>query len=54
MLPVPPSDWRDVLAYAEYPAEMKTGPIKMRDMSEEEAQSLRQKDREQYEKWLKK
>ena len=47
-------DWRDVLAYAEYPEEMKTGPIEMRDMSEEEAKSLRQRDREQYAKWLKK
>ena len=47
-------DWRDVLAYAEYPEEMKTGPIKMRDMSKREAQSVRQRDKRQYEKWLKK
>ena len=47
-------DFRDVLAYAEYPQEMRTDPIKMRDMPEEEAQSIRQRDREQYESWLKK
>ena len=47
------ADWRDVLAYAEYPEEMKTAPSKMRDMPENEAQAIRQRDREQYEKWLK-
>ena len=41
------------MAYAEYPEEMKTAPSKMRDMPENEAQALRQRDREQYEKWLK-
>lgn len=46
-------DWRDVLAYAEYPEEMKTGPIKMRAMSKREAQSVRRRDKRQYEKWLK-
>lgn len=45
-------DFRDVLAYAEYPEEMRTDPTKMRDISEEEAQSIRQRDREQYEAWL--
>jgi hypothetical protein len=47
------ADWRDVLAYAEYPEEMKTDPSKMRDMTGSEARSVRQRDREQYEKWLK-
>jgi hypothetical protein len=47
-------DFRDVLPYAEYPQEMRTDPIKMRDMPEEEAQSIRQRDRKQYESWLKK
>jgi hypothetical protein len=45
-------DFRDVLAYAEYPGEMKTAPTEMRDMPEEDAQSIRQRDREQYEAWL--
>jgi len=47
-------DWRDVLAYAEYPEEMRTDPTKMRDMPEEEVQTIRQRDRQQYEAWLKK
>jgi hypothetical protein len=46
-------DWRDVLAYAEYPEEMRTDPTRMRDMPEEEARSIRKRDRRQYEKWLK-
>ena len=47
------ADWRDVLAYAEYPEEMRTGPIEMRDMTQSEAQAVRQRDKEQYQKWLK-
>ena len=47
-------DFRDVLAYAEYPEEMRTAPTEMRDMPEEEVRSIRQSDREQYEAWLKK
>jgi hypothetical protein len=47
------TDFRDVLAYAEYPEEMKTDPDKMRNMPEEEAKSVRRRDRDQYEKWLK-
>ena len=47
------ADFRDVLAYAEYPEEMKTDPVKMRDMPVEKAKSLRMRDRDQYEKWLK-
>jgi len=46
-------DWRDILAYAEYPEEMRTPPAKMRDMPKEESQSIRERDRRQYEKWLK-
>jgi len=45
-------DYRDVLAYAEYPAEMRLGFVKMRELSPEEAQAVRQRDREQYLKWL--
>lgn len=47
-------DFRDVLAYAEYPEEMRTAPTEMRDMPEKEVRSIRQNDREQYEAWLKK
>ena len=46
-------DWRDVLAYSEYPEEMRTDPTRMRDMPKEEARSIRERDRRQYEKWLK-
>jgi len=46
-------DWRDALAYAEYPEEMKTGPIKMRELSPQETRAIRQRDKRQYKKWLK-
>jgi len=45
-------DYRDVLAYAEYPEEMRTGPIAMRQLSAEEARALRRRDKAQYRKWL--
>lgn len=45
-------DYRDVLTFAEYPEEMRMGFIGMQDLSEEEAQALRQRDREQYLSWL--
>jgi hypothetical protein len=45
-------DYRDVLAYAEYPEAMKLGFVGMRELSPEEAQAVRQRDREQYLKWL--
>jgi hypothetical protein len=47
------ADWRDVLAYAEYPEAMKTGPIAMMKMSPDEAKAIRQRDKRQYQKWLK-
>lgn len=46
-------DWRDILAYAEYPEEMRTPPTKMHDLPPEEAKALRQRDKRQYEDWLK-
>jgi hypothetical protein len=46
------TDWRDVLAYAEYPEEMKTG-LEMRELPPKEAKAIRQRDKRQYEKWLK-
>jgi hypothetical protein len=47
-------DYRDVLAYAEYPEEIKTGPIKMNKLSPEETKAIRRRDRAQYRKWLRK
>jgi hypothetical protein len=41
-------DYRDVLAYAEYPEEMRLGFVEMRKLSREEAQAVRRRDREQY------
>ncbi len=48
------TDYRDVLAYAEYPEEMKISPIKMREMPEKDAKEIRERDNQQYKKWLKK
>ena len=45
-------DYRDVLAYAEYPEAMRIGPKKMRQLSTKEAQALRQRDKRQYKRWL--
>jgi hypothetical protein len=45
-------DYRDVIAYAEYPEEMRTGFVGMKRLSPEEAQAVRQRDREQYLAWL--
>lgn len=45
-------DYRDVLAYAEYPEEMRTGFVGMSRLSSEEARAIRQRDREQYLEWL--
>ena len=46
------TDYRDVLAYAEYPEEMKIGFVGMNKLSPEEALSVRRRDREQYLSWL--
>ena len=46
------ADYRDVLAYAEVPEEMKTGYMESREMPEEELKALRERDREQYLDWL--
>lgn len=45
-------DYRDVLAYAEYPEEMRTGFVGMSQLSPEEAEAVRQRDRKQYLEWL--
>ncbi len=46
------SDFRDVVAWAEYPAENKKGFIEMKKLSPQEAKTLRRQDREQYKRWL--
>ncbi len=43
------SDYRDVLAYAEYPEEMGKDTWRM---SDKEARRIREKDRQQYLNWL--
>ena len=45
-------DYRDVLAYAEYPEEMKAGFVEMGKLSPQEARAIRERDRKQYLKWL--
>lgn len=45
-------DFRDVVAYAEYPEEARLGFVAMKQLSQEEAQSVRSRDREQYTRWL--
>lgn len=46
------ADYRDVLAYAEYPEEMRISFVGMRELSEAEAKAVRQRDRAQYLAWL--
>ena len=46
-------DYRDLLAYAEYPEEMMLGGVKQRALSPEELRAIRQRDRNQYLQWLK-
>jgi predicted Fe-Mo cluster-binding NifX family protein len=43
-------DYRDVLAYAEFPLEMKSETLKL---DAEKAKEIREKDRKQYLEWLK-
>jgi len=45
-------DYRDVLAYAEYPEAMKLGFVGMQALSPEESEAVRRRDREQYRSWL--
>ena len=45
-------DYRDVLAFAEYPEEMRTGFLEMREMTEDEVKAIRERDRDQYLSWL--
>lgn len=45
-------DYRDVLAYAEYPEEMRIGFVGVSQLPAEEVKAVRQRDREQYLEWL--
>ena len=45
-------DYRDVLAWAEYPEELKVGFVELKKMPAEEVKIIRQQDREQYLQWL--
>ena len=44
-------DYRDVLAYAEYPEAMRAGPAKWKPGAHE-LDEIRRRDRAQYEAWL--
>jgi len=46
------SDWQDVIAMAESPEEMRTGPVAMKRMARSESDSLRSRDRKQYSDWI--
>jgi hypothetical protein len=45
-------DYRDVLAWAEYPEQIKMGFIEMKKLTPQEGKALRKRDREQYLRWL--
>ena len=45
-------DYRDVLAYAEYPNEMGKSATEMGEMPPQDAKRIRDKDRQQYLEWL--
>ena len=45
-------DYRDVLAYAQYPEQMRLGFVGMKKLSAEERESLKGRDKKQYRKWL--
>ena len=45
-------DYRDVVAYAEYPEEMRIGFVGVRKLPAEEVKAVRQRDKEQYLEWL--
>ena len=46
------SDYRDVLAWAEYPEEMMLGYTAKSQMTPDQITELRRRDREQYLNWL--
>ena len=46
-------DYRDVLAYAEYPEQMKLGFLQLRNLSSSERKAIKERDEKQYKHWLK-
>ena len=47
-------DYRDVLAYAEYPEQIRLGFVGMKTLSPDEQEAIKRRDRKQYCKWLSK
>lgn len=45
-------DFRDVLAWAEYPGEFKLGYTKMKQLPKEQSRQIRRQDRQQNIDWL--
>ncbi|MDY7039408.1 MAG: hypothetical protein SVX38_00945 [Chloroflexota bacterium] len=52
LVKVAKADYRDVLAWAEYPRQIKIGFVGMKRLSPDEAEAIRREDREQYLQWL--
>lgn len=46
-------DYRDVLACAEYPEQMRLGFVGMSKLSREERRAIKKRDEKQYREWLK-
>ena len=46
-------DYRDILAYAEYPEQMKLGFLKLSKLSAAERKAIKKRDEKQYKRWLK-
>jgi len=45
-------DYRDVVAYAEYPEQMRLGWSALKQLSPREKRALKKRDKQQYERWL--
>ena len=45
-------DYRDVLAYAEYPEQMRLGWVDLKKLSQKEREAMKQRDKKQYREWL--
>jgi len=45
-------DYRDVIAYAEYPEQMQLGFVGMDKLSPHERKAIKRRDNKQYRKWL--
>lgn len=45
-------DWRDIVAFAEYPEQMKLGFVAMRELTPAQRKALKKRDAKQYAEWL--